>query len=376
MFMAAVRKTPIRLLREHLHRQLLIAVNSGRFFVRILRGNFHDLNHAPIWSKWAFILHRPRHNQAFVDYDLPSAENVWTVAKEVYSSRQIWPISFSYPLEAKVGPAEKSGGLSPVFPGHSYSFSDPDQYIQSYGAYDFALTHKKAGWDCFRHLEICFSGAIPYMPDATLIPAHTMVHYPKEFLVRVADHLRQNPAVAEPKTKRALATYFNRQLTSRAMAEYVARVAPFLYGGRVLFVDEALVGMPDYQSVLTLIGLKQVLGTNVSVAHPVDYVYEDWDGDATTLYGRGFGYTRVLEPHLKEGNEISATPFVISRESLAVFDAIVVGSITRNIALARRLLDLFPAEKSIWIHGEDEGPTRNDIRSYREARVTAFAREL
>ena len=161
MFMAAVRKTPIRLLREHLHRQLLIAVSSGRFFVRILRGNFHDLNHAPIWSKWAFVLHRPRHNQAFVDYDLPSAENVWAVAQEIYSSRQIWPISFSYPIEAKVDPAEKSGGLSPVFPGHSYSFSDPDQYIQSYGAYDFALTHKKAGWDCFRHLEICFSGAIP-----------------------------------------------------------------------------------------------------------------------------------------------------------------------------------------------------------------------
>ena len=376
MCMATVRKTPTRLLREHLHRQLLIAANSGRFFFRILCGNFRDLNRAPIGSKWAFVLHRPGHNQAFVGHGLPSAEDVWAVARETYSSRKIWPISFSYPLEAKVDPPEKSGGLSPIFPGHSYSFSDPDQYLQSYGAYDFALTHKKAGWDCFRHLEICFAGAIPYMPDATLIPAHTMVHYPKEFLVRVAEHLQHNRAVAEPAAKRGLAQYFNRELTSRAMAAYVARVAPFLHGGRVLFVDEALVGMPDYQSVLTLIGLKQLLGTNVSVAHPVDYVYADWDGDATDLYGRGFGYTRVLDPRLKEGNEISATPLIISRESLAVFDAIVIGSITRNTELAGRLLDLFPAEKSIWIHGEDEGPTEQDIRGYREARVTAFAREL
>ena len=214
------------------------------------------------------------------------------------------------------------------------------------------------------------------MPDANLIPKHTMVHYPKDFFVQVAEHLRVKAAIAEGGVERRLAEYFNRHLTTRAMAKYLVQAAPCLGEARVLFVDDAAVNMPDYQSILTLIGLKQLLGAQVSVAYPLDYVYEDWGGEASALYGRGFGYSRVLDTGVKNANEAAGTELGLSREALAAFDAVVVGSITRNGDVAHKLLSIYPPEKTVWIHGEDDGPTGAEIAAYRKAGVTAFAREL
>jgi len=374
--MVRAQNSALRVLREDLHRGVLIAVNSIRYFFRIARGDFRDLNRAPISSKRAFSLSRRAEDQPLVVTSLPSPDDVWKSAEETFRERGIWPISFSYPKEISIRPQESSSGLCPIYPGHSYSFTDHKKYLETYGHYAFALTHKKAGWDCFRHVEICYAGAIPFMPDAKLIPKHTMVHYPKDFFVQVAEHLRVKTAVAEGEVEHRLAEYFNRHLTTRAMARYLVQAAPCLGQGRVLFVDEAAVGMPDYQSILTLIGLKQLLGAQVSVAYPLDYVYEDWRGKPSELYGRGFGYSRVLGNEMKNENEVAGTESGLSREALAAFDAIVVGSITRNVDLAHKLLDIYPPEKTVWIHGEDDGPTATEIAAYRKAGVTAFAREL
>ena len=374
--MVRAQNSALRVLREDLHRGVLIAVNSIRYFFRIARGDFRDLNRAPISSKRAFSLSRRAEDQPLVVTSLPSPDDVWKSAEETFRERGIWPISFSYPKEISIRPQESSSGLCPIYPGHSYSFTGDEKYLETYGSYAFALTHKKAGWDCFRHVEICYAGAIPYMPDASLIPKHTMVHYPKDFFVQVAEHLRVKTAIAEGEVERRLAEYFNRHLTTRAMARYLVQAAPCLGEGRVLFVDEAAVGMPDYQSILTLIGLKQLFGAQISVAYPLDYVYEDWRGKPSELYGRGFGYSRVLGNEMKNENEVAGTELVLSREALAAFDAIVVGSITRNVDVADKLLDIYPPEKTVWIHGEDDGPTATEIAAYRKAGVTAFAREL
>jgi hypothetical protein len=266
--------------------------------------------------------------------------------------------------------------MCPVFPGHRYAFTNEADYISNYGNFSFALTHKKGGWDCFRHLEIMYAGAVPFMPDASLIPEFTMVHYPKKFLAEVAEGLRHSRVVVMPQDSQELARYFNYNLTSAAMARYVLRAAAIDNDAKVLFIDAAAVSMPDYQSIFTLIGLKQTLGKRVSVAFPLDYVYEDWTGDAAALYGRGFGYSRVLETKLKNRNEISGEALDLSAASLATFDTVVVGSVTRNATLAEQLLARFPAAKTIWIHGEDQGPSASDMATFREKGVTVFVREL
>lgn len=245
-----------------------------------------------------------------------------------------------------------------------------------YRQYRFALTHQKAGWDCFRHLEIMYSGSVPFMPDADQIPEFTMVHYPKRMFREVARHLVQSRGSVSPGAQEDLRKYFNDHLTSCAMADYLVGVAPNFGEGRVLFIDEAAPAAPDYLSVLTAIGLKQLLGKRVSVAFPMNYLYEDWGGEGQSLYGRGFGYTRTLSASLKNPNEVRGQALALSRTDLEQFDSVVIGSITRNWRLAMELLQVFRAEKTVWIHGEDTGPNAIERDEYRRLGVTVFAREI
>jgi hypothetical protein len=266
--------------------------------------------------------------------------------------------------------------MCPVFPGHSYAFIDGDDYLKTYARYRFALTHKKGGWDCFRHLEILYSGAVPYMPDAGLIPEFTMMHYPKRFLRQVATQLNTATGSVGMGVRKQLIDYFNQNLTTEAMARYFLKAASPIQKPKILFIDQAAVDMPDYQSILTLIGLKQIRGKQVSLAFPTDYLYEDWSGDTARLYGRGFGYTRVLDPQLKNPNEIRSTPLPLTESSLSKFDLVVIGSIKRNEDLAHQLLGRFPASKTIWVNGEDAAPSQQELKAFTSLGVTLFVREL
>lgn len=354
----------------------VLAGNTLKYFVRFVAGNIEGIAGAPAAAKWGLMRPHSRRPVSIALSPLPSSEDIWLDCVRAYKDAGVWPISFSYPRHSPALGSSSSGTMCPVFPGHRYAFTNEADYISNYGNFSFALTHKKGGWDCFRHLEIMYAGAVPFMPDASLIPEFTMVHYPKSFLAEVAEGLRHSRVVMTPQDSQELAKYFNDNLTSAAMARYVLRAAGVPKDAKVLFIDAAAVSMPDYQSVFTLIGLKQILGKRVSVAFPLNYVYEDWTGDAAALYGRGFGYSRVLETKLKNRNEISGDVLDLSAASLATFDAVVVGSLTRNAALVEQLLARFPAAKTIWMHGEDQGPSASEMATFRAKGVTAFVREL
>ena len=124
--------------------------------------------------------------------------------------------------------------------------------------------------------------------------------------------------------------------------------------------------MPDYQSVLTLIGLQQLLGKRCNVAFPVDYVYQDTRTDTAKLYGRGFGYTRVISTELRPG----------PTSAVDGYDAVIIGSITRNMALATQLLGEAPTHTHIWIHGEDTPPTPREVADLRASGVHLFIRAI
>ena len=351
-------------------------LRTVRYFFEILRGDMSGLSIAPVTAKHALGIRQQSLNTPITTSRLPSTEEVWDACVDAHAATGAWPISFSHPRTARTSPADQSPTISPVFPGHKYSFDDEADYLDMYGRHSFALTHKKAGWDCFRHVEIFASGAIPFMPDASLIPPHTMVHYPKTFLSEVADHLLRSRGNLSPRVQQAVRDYFTRHLTTRAMAEYILRVSPPVAQGTVLFVDEAVGETPDYQSVLTLIGLKQILGSRVTLATPVPYLYSDWAGNAQELYGRGFGYSRVLVTDMKSESEVSGAFVDLGGPLPASVDLLVVGSITRNYERAVDLLGRFPPSQTVWVHGEDEGPTASELSRYRNFGVTVFVREL
>ncbi len=354
----------------------VLAGNTLKYFLRFVAGNIEGIAGAPAGAKWGLMVRHSRRPASMELSPLPSSDDIWLNAVRAYEAAGVWPISFSYPRPASAPSNNSSGTMCPVFPGHSYAFIDGDDYIKTYARYRFALTHKKGGWDCFRHLEILYSGAVPYMPDAGLIPEFTMVHYPKRLFSEVASQLNTAAGSLGVDVRKQLIGYFNQNLTTEAMARYFLKAASPIPNPKILFIDQAAVDMPDYQSILTLIGLKQILGNNVSVAFPTGYLYEDWSEDTTKLYGRGFGYTRVLDPGLKNANEIRSRPLSLSTSALSKFDLVVIGSIKRNEDLAHQLLGRFPASKTIWVNGEDAAPSQEELKAFTSLGVTLFVREL
>ena len=49
----------------------------------------------------------------------------------------------------------------------------------------FALTYRKAGWDCFRHYEILMNGCIPFHLEIDKCPNKTMEKLPKDLLKEI-----------------------------------------------------------------------------------------------------------------------------------------------------------------------------------------------
>jgi hypothetical protein len=58
------------------------------------------------------------------------------------------------------------------------------------------------------------------------------------------------------------------------------------------------------------------------------------------------------------------------------FDAIIIGSITRNPEIADLLSQEFPTAKTVWIHGEDRPPSVSDMAAYVSSGANVFVRAI
>ncbi len=303
-------------------------------------------------------------------------ESISSIAAECHAQHGVWPISFSYPTEGE--PFENVlTTLSPITPGFPYSFTDEQEYLRVYGQAALGLTHRKAGWDCFRHLEILASGSVPLMMDAEQIPRYSMIHYPKKALTQIARNSRQMGGRPSEQTRLDLREHFQQHLTSRAMARYLLESAGLLEAQSVLFIDEHTSSNPEYLSTLTLIGLKQLLGQKCDVQFPADVLYSDYQEPVTQLYGRGFGYTKRVEPTARTQREwLSKNGDIPSEVELRDYDCVIVGSLVRNPKLTLRVLNEVSPEKVIMIHGEDLPPNIYECHWYRETGANVFVRAI
>lgn len=73
------------------------------------------------------------------------------------------------------------------YPGklYTYIYREESAYYQDYQQSKYAVTFKKAGWDCLRHYEIIANASIPYFKGIEHCPRSTLVHYPKEKQYRI-----------------------------------------------------------------------------------------------------------------------------------------------------------------------------------------------
>lgn len=100
------------------------------------------------------------------------------------NDKKIFPIHFAIP-ESKIikePNLNPSNVLAPMIPGNkdTYVYENEKEYYKMYQNSIFALTIKKAGWDCFRHYEILANGCIPLFVDVENVPESTLTNFPKE----------------------------------------------------------------------------------------------------------------------------------------------------------------------------------------------------
>ncbi len=306
--------------------------------------------------------------------------SVLDAARECFRRDGVYPLNFSFPRPELMPPeiGDRPHFLSSTIPGEPFSFDSWDDYLAEYRSAYFALSTKKGGWDTFRHLEILFSGGIPLMPGLGKAHQHSLAHFPKRALIGVYESLVQNgPALPSEITQEFFRDFARSHLSCDAMARYVLQLTG-LESSSILFVDESLPRRTDYLSAFTYIGLKQATGQRTQAAFEPHFLFDDFTGDTSTLYGRGFGYSRSLPATLR--GSLTATGQTDARqlaELSASFDAIVVSNYDANRGLVDQLRQRgVPANKCVCIVGSDL-PTDFRLRhDMARSGMTFFVREF
>ena len=309
-------------------------------------------------------------------------EDILNIAKNVCKEYGFYPISLSYPdMKINEHKTEKTKDYGYIIPGDkkTYIFENEDVYKNDYAVSKFGLTCKKGGWVCFRHLEIVSAYTLPLMNDIDECPKYSMVHYPKDIfseIVKRKNELLENENLYN-KFLDKLITHFKDNLTCSKMIDYVLNITNAKDVNNVLFIDSKVPIKPDYLSMLILIGLKLKFGMKCDVAYPVDYIYEETKVNTKKLYGKGFGYTKILSADIKSENEINSNQDeIINNIKLKKYDIIVYGSIKRSSYLFNMVSDIYPKEKIVCMYGEDINKYAKNFCNVYKDKCQLFVREI
>lgn len=264
----------------------------------------------------------------------------------------IYPIGFSIPKKYIVDKIpEKKKLLGHVIPNNldTYVFHDEASYYQDYKDSCFAWTRKKDGWDCLRHYEILACGTIPIFHNLENCPMFIMDRLPKQLIMEANRELAKDMSKYNFYAEKLL-NHTRQHLTTEAMANYVLAAAGHPNAKRILYLSQDVNRGADYMRDLILHGLKEICGSRCHDYPRIDFLYSDYPHDTRQLYGRGFTYSKHLDPTLHETKDELAVLEGIRDE---VYDVIVYGSVHRD----RRFWDVvnmfYPPEKIILICGED-----------------------
>jgi hypothetical protein len=139
----------------------------------------------------------------------------------------VFPIGFGFPenkikktyqQKVKQWSFNKPGNLS------TYIYKTEDSYYLNYQQSKFALTTKKAGWDCLRHYEIIANGALPYFPDLDECPVNTLTLYPKERQLELNKKIKDKVIFTDDEYNAEVnffTSYLEKHLTTVAVVKYL-----------------------------------------------------------------------------------------------------------------------------------------------------------
>lgn len=268
-----------------------------------------------------------------------------------------YPLSFAIPENKIVRKIpEKTQDFAYIIPGqlHTYIYTNEKDYYLDYQRSYFAVTCRKAGWDCMRHYEILANGCIPYFLDLDSCPEKTISHLPKELIKEAMnlegvsylhiDHSRFDKKKYRKILKKLL-HYTKKHLTTRQMAHYVLKTINYTGEGNILYLSHD--PYPDYMRCLMLTGLKELLGDRIVDIPKIDHIYNSYPEDVNLLYGRGMSYTKNIDDLPVDRENIEER--IRNKE----FDLVIYGSVHRGLRYIHLVQEVYETEKIVYICGED-----------------------
>ena len=273
------------------------------------------------------------------------------------------PIGFSIPSQKIVLKIpEKKKILAYLIPQkrfekrETYIYDDEEEYYQDYRDSLFALTKKKAGWDCLRHYEIMAQGCIPLFENLEECPKNTLTFLPKDKLIEAKkyyDLLKQNEIVTKKCLKIAeeLLSYTKLNLTNQKMAEYILEVSGHQDARKILFISGLKrYGMiPNYMRDLLLLGFKKLFGKGCHDYPRVPHIYEDY-GNEQKLYGKGFTYAKNVPSSERD----CVKDFSLEKDIEShYYDIIIYGSYHDGMPLLDKILSIYAKNEIILVCGDD-----------------------
>jgi hypothetical protein len=276
----------------------------------------------------------------------------------------IYPINFCIDnSKFKTLLYNKSQAFSLLIPGlqSSYIYNNEESYYNQYSQSYYALTFKKAGWDCMRHYEIIAAGAIPFFVDLDKCPEGVMTFLPKDLIIKAmklkgvfVNTMTIDYTIFDKtkyyKLRDQIYNHIKQYCTNIAMAKYtldVLRKNTLILSKKILFLSPDI--HPDYMKSTILPGYIHLLGRDNAIDYPkLDHIYKSYNkNNLNQLYGKGITYTRIIDNDIVDRDNI--TEKIINNE----YSCIIYPSIHRGLPLYN-LVSKYYHGRIIYICGEDE----------------------
>jgi len=295
----------------------------------------------------------------------------------------VYPISFSIPAMKIVSTIPpKTRLLAHIIPGdmRTYIYKNETDYYQGYRESWFALTCKKAGWDCMRHYEIIANGCIPLFLDLDQCPKNTMTTFPKELIVQSNQlYFKIMDEGLNPKYEQQCVNIINQLLhiarehmTCEATAKYILNTisesarreqssltqsgndVSLTQSGNDVSLNRSILYLsghmdPDYLRCLTLIGFKQLMGAKCHDYPRVQHIYTDCVLN-DNMWGKGITYAYNVNTELRDASkDDTIIEDIVARK----YDLIIYGSGHRGLPYIDLVQAHYSANKIVILCGED-----------------------
>jgi len=275
----------------------------------------------------------------------------------------IHPITFSIPENKIVKSiSNKTKVLSNLIPGRieTYIYDNETDYYNQYKESLFAITTKKAGWDCMRHYEILANGCIPYFPDIENCPINTMSLLPKKLITEGNELYKKygmykniNDFTSNEMNEcntliSKMIDYTTQNLTTKQIARYILEKTNFNNVSNILYLSGNT--GPDYLRCLCLVGFKELLGEKCHDYPKIPHIYKTDYINYKQLYGKGITYTNLIDSNLHNDKLDDTIENDIKNKK---YDIIIYGSYHRGMPFYDLINQIYNPNEIILLCGED-----------------------